>query len=152
MLNRLIGAAAACALLAAGAVAQDLGEAGQEVALEAGFNPDPYVVTLFAGGIAASGNIVSGCDGWVAEDPDVRLYYTAGDLPLYFFTDSQADTILLINAPDGSWHCDDDGGYELNALIAFQEAMSGQYDIWVGTVEEDEYPRATLYISEVDTE
>ncbi|MFN7056765.1 peptidase S1 [Hyphomonas sp.] len=153
MLNKLIGATAMCALLAVGAVAQDFsGEAGQEVELEAGFVPDPYALTLVAGGSEQAESTVEDCAGWVANAPDVRLVYTAGEYPLYFFTDSRADTTLLINDPEGNWHCDDDGSYDLNALISFEKPASGQYDIWVGTVGEDEYPRATLYISEAHTE
>jgi len=153
MLFRLLGAAAACAAIALTGTAQDYtGDASLEIELESGFAGDPYDITLTAGGSEASGNVAADCDGFVADMPDVRLTYTAGGLPLHIFADSQADTMLLVNDPDGAWHCNDDGGFQLNPSITFDEPSSGQYDIWVGTIAEDSYPRATLYISEVFAE
>ncbi|MFN3313688.1 MAG: peptidase S1 [Hyphomonas sp.] len=153
MLSRLLGAAAVCAALALPAMAQDYSQDPfVEFELASGFDADPHVVTLTAGGSEALDKALAGCDAFVADRPDVRLNYTAGELPLYIFADSQADTLLLINDPDGVWHCDDDGGFQLNPMIEFDEPSSGQYDIWVGTVSEDVLPRATLYISEVFTE
>lgn len=152
MLSRLLGAAAVCAVLALPAMAQDYtADPVEEIDLATGFDADPHVVTLTAGGDETLDSDLAGCDGYVADRPDVRLNYTSGELPLYIFADSQADTVLLVNDPDGVWHCDDDGGFQLNPLIAFDEPSSGQYDIWVGTVS-DGLPRATLYISEVFSE
>lgn len=153
MSSRLLGAAAVCAVLALPVMAQDYSkDAFVEFELESGFDADPHVVALTAGGGEPLDSDLAGCDGYVAGRPDVRLNYTAGELPLYIFADSQADTILLINDPDGTWHCDDDGGFQLNPKIEFGDPSSGQYDIWVGTVAEDVLPRATLYISEMFSE
>jgi hypothetical protein len=68
------------------------------------------------------------CRGFVAEAPDLRLFYTAGTAPLIFFVEAEGDTTLLINDPNGEWHCDDDSGRGLNAAITI-EAPLAQYDI-----------------------
>jgi hypothetical protein len=126
-----------------------------EVALAAGFTPDPHSVPIIGGGeidaftaleVDALGN---GCYGMIAEAPDYRLQYTAGGgFPLFISVLSDADTTLVINAPDGNWYCDDDGGGYPNPLIRFDNPASGQYDIWVGAIGGGN-PETTLNISEV---
>jgi hypothetical protein len=117
-----------------------------EISLSAGFTPDPYAVNVQAGG---SINAPSGCSGSISEAPDFEVTYTAGSLPLIFRTQSNSDTTLIINGPDGRWYCDDDGGDNLNAYIRFDKPSSGTYDIWVGTYGGGITP-ATLYISELN--
>src|SRR5690606_9414418 len=80
------------------------------VSLTAGFPDDPRVVALHAGGHIDAQVVGSNCRGFIAEAPDVRLYYDAGSLPLIISADSRADTTLVVNDPDGRWYCDDDGG------------------------------------------
>jgi hypothetical protein len=122
------------------------------VNLRAGFEPDPRIVNVTAGGRLAASSISAGCVGSVANNPDVRLNYTAGgtDLPLIISVDSDDDTTLIINGPDGRWHCDDDGGEESdNPSIRFDDPASGQYDIYIGHYAEGRSIPARLYISEV---
>ena len=119
------------------------------VDLGAGFTPDPYGVELSSGGSIDASRVASGCSGFIANAPDVRLNYDAGSLPLIFAVASNADTTLVINGPDGSWYCDDDSGGNLDPEIAFSRPSSGQYDIWVGTYAAAEIHAAELYISEI---
>lgn len=117
------------------------------VSLENGFTPDPYEVDLISGGPIDASNV--GCFGMIADAPDFRVDYLAGDFfPLILSVESNSDTTLVVNMPDGSWACDDDSAGNLNPMIEFNQPMSGQYDIWVGAFGggNDE---ATLYISEV---
>ena len=45
----------------------------------------------------------------MAEAPDYRLNYQAGgNWPLHIFAQSDSDTTLAVNGPDGTWYCDDD--------------------------------------------
>ncbi|KAA5804108.1 peptidase S1 [Alkalicaulis satelles] len=120
-----------------------------EVNLSSGFTPDPHIVNLQAGGPLPARNISRQCDGYIADAPDVRLEYAAGSWPLIISTNAQADTTLVINGPDGSRYCDDDGGEGFNASLRFDEPMSGQYDIWVGTYRSGRLPSAQLQISEM---
>ncbi|HYD72030.1 MAG TPA: peptidase S1 [Candidatus Binatia bacterium] len=120
--------------------------------LSAGFRPDPQVVNLQSGGSVNAQTLSSSCRGFIANAPDVRLNYSAGQYQLMISADASADTTLVINGPDGSWYCDDDGGNNgMNPLIRFNSPASGQYDIWVGTYGNASLQPAQLYISEIGT-
>ena len=120
------------------------------LALEEGFYPDPQYVDVTSGGSIAVG--IPGCDfGFVAETPDVDLYYTTtGESDLYFYVEGEGDTTLLINTPTGDWVCDDDGGPGTNPSVRMRFAPEGLYNVWVGSYS-DEFTDATLYISEIGT-
>ncbi len=77
-------------------------------------------------------------DGFVAREPDFTLSYSGGKnkAALEFRTQSECDTILLVLAPNNTWHFDDDGGDNLNALLRLAKAGDGTYRIWVGTASE----------------
>ena len=121
--------------------------------LTAGFQNDPRVVSLRAGGDIAASNASSGCAGYITSAPDVRLNYTAGTLPLIISVDSSADTALVINAPDGRWYCNDDGGVNgLNPAVRFNNPASGRYEIWVATYRAGATQPARLHVSEVSSQ
>lgn len=119
-----------------------------DVNLTAGFTPDPYTVSVTPGGSNEASSVNASCTGQVGSAPDVDLYYTPGSLPLYIYVESNDDTTLLINTPDGEWICDDDSGSGLNPGISFKAPGSGLYDIWIGRFG-DAGGSATLNISEV---
>lgn len=101
--------------------------------LEGGFMPDPWSARVMAGGLvdldAALSN-TSGCAGYANTAPTVELRYN-GSRTLYIYTDGSVDTTLAVNAPDGSWYCNDDGsGLGLDAGLSL--SGSGVYDIYVG--------------------
>lgn len=103
------------------------------VRLNAGFTPDPYRVSVYAGGGTDASRLSSSCAGKISEAPDFRLTYDAGSYALSFRTEASADTTLVVNGPDGSWYCDDDGGGSLNAEVRFNNPRSGVYDVWIGS-------------------
>ena len=144
---------AAAALLAAPATPQALDVTAPptygSVQLSAGFIPDPHIVALTAGGPDRVPTHGAECVGFVnAAAPDLDLHYQAGDYRLFIHVDSRADTTLVINAPDGSWHCSDDA-LGLDPLVEFAVPLAGLYSIWVGAFDR-ELPDALLYISERD--
>ncbi|MBC7769094.1 MAG: peptidase S1 [Phycisphaerales bacterium] len=153
---RIFAAGAAVAALATAGVAAaqnfSLNPAYGTVNLAAGFTPDPYVVNVASGGrIDSSRTVSSSCRGFIADAPDVRLNYRAGSLPLILSVNSNADTTLVVNGPDGQWYCDDDGGIQgLNPALRFGSPPSGQYDIWIGTYGNASNQPAQLVISELD--
>lgn len=151
MIRTLMTAAFAASALAGAASAQNfsLNPAYGTVNLSGGFTPDPYIVNLQAGGNISARNISNSCAGFIADAPDVRLQFSAGSLPLIISTNASADTTLVINGPDGSWYCDDDGGQGFNASLRFNSPQSGQYDIWVGTYSSGSLQPAALHISEL---
>lgn len=152
---KLIGA---CAMLAGLAVA---GPASAQpstsanpnygtVTLRTGFTPDPRTVRVTSGGAINANSVGGNCSGFISRAPDVRLNFTAGSLPLIISAASSADTTLVINDPNGRWHCDDDGGVNgLNPSVRFNNARSGRYEIWIGSYQQGTNSRATLHISEV---
>ena len=122
--------------------------------LQAGFTPDPYRVNVVAGGSRRADEARSGCAGWVSSAPDFELQYSAGSsLPLILSAASSSDTTILVNDPNGNWHCDDDGGNSgLNPALTFHNPPSGTYDIWIGAYSQGDSPAATLSISELYSE
>lgn len=125
------------------------------ISITTGFLPDPNWIAVLAGGSNRGSytDVATGgaCNGYFADAPDMRVFYEAGDTyPLAFYVDSRDDTVLLVNTPDGAWHCNDDT-VALNPAIEFDRPLAGQYDIWVGTFAptDGEYPPATLGITEV---
>lgn len=141
----------AALLSAADLRAQDVSAAPSygDVRLAEGFVPDPVAKALTAGGSIEVD--VGECGyGFVASAPDVDLYYdTSGGTDLYVYVQSDDDTTLLVNLPDGSWVCDDDGFEGRSPLVVIPEAPAGLYDLWVGTYG-DEMVAAALLISERD--
>lgn len=120
--------------------------------LEVGFSPDPQVVSLSAGGTHRSD--LAGCTAYIhAAAPDVDINYDAGSLPLILSAASQTDVVLLVNTPDGEWHCNDDGGGGTDASLTFESPLSGNYNVWVGTYasRSGDLPAATLYVSELES-
>lgn len=96
--------------------------------LNAGFLPDPYTVNVIAGGNINANRLGSGCVGSISDAPDVRLNFNGGRISIG--AESNADTTIVVNGPDGRWYCNDDFD-GLNPRVTL--SGSGQYDIWVGT-------------------
>ena len=149
--------AAAAATLSTAALAQpDFSRrpAFGTINLSSGFDGDPRIIDVTAGGQLNAATLGEGCVGSVANAPDVRLNYEAGDtLPLIVSVSSADDTTLVINGPDGRWYCDDDGGENgLNPAVRFDSPQSGQYDIYIGHYQQGRRVPARLFISEVTSE
>jgi hypothetical protein len=140
---------------ASGAVAQDTSRRTNygEVSLDSGFNNDPRVVALQAGGDISAQRAGTNCAGYITDAPDYRVFYNAGSLPLIISVASDADTTLVVNAPDGRFYCDDDGGVNgANPSVRFSNPQSGRYEIWVGTYSSGNAQPARLHISEVSSQ
>ena len=153
-LTRLAAGVAALALAAVAgtAVAQDTSASpvSGSVTLNAGFDPDPYRVSVTPGGsIDAQSEVSSQCRGYISNAADFELTYRAGNWPLIIEVEASADTTLVINGPDGQWYCDDDSGDGSNPRIRFGNPQGGVYDIWVGTYSGG-LASGTLLITELD--
>lgn len=120
------------------------------VSLSRGFMPDPYTVTITSGGsLSVSAlDLGPGCVGYATADPDLILDYESAAGTLRFYMEGDGDTALVINAPDGSWHCNDDS-VGLDPLVSFEGPMTGQYDVWVSSYASDENISGTLNITEL---
>ena len=155
MLNFVRAALAAAALVvglgAATVSAQNVNAraAYGSVNLTAGFLPDPYSVRVRAGGdwyFTTTNTCQRG--GWFAQAPDFRLFYQAGGYSLFIYAVGPGDTMLLVNAPDGGWYCNDDYS-GLHPAIVFNRPMSGRYEIWAGTYNRARVRNTILSISEI---
>lgn len=154
-LGRILAAAAATALLAAPAYAQNLntgatGSFGQ-IQLRAGFTPDPQSVTVNAGGAIEASRASADCNaGYLSARAQYTLRYRPDGRPLYIGATSDVDTTIAVRTPNGQWICDDDSGGSLNPLVTVQQPASGRYQIWVGRfgVQNETVP-AVLHISEI---
>lgn len=154
-IKRPVLAFAAVALTALPAAAQNFNADPNfgTLSLRAGFTPDPQVVAVQSGGSINAESLSSSCRGFISNAPDVRLHYSSGSYPLILSVASRADTTLVVNGPDGSWYCDDDGGeHGLNPSIRFNRPQSGRYEIWIGTYGNASLQPAQLHISEVSSQ
>jgi protease YdgD len=148
-------ALSAAIALAAPAAAQDVAYEPSfgVVSITSGFQPETNWVHLLAGGANrgeyTDRNLNIRCTGYFADAPDFRVFFTPGTDPLSFYVESGDDTVLLINTPDGEFHCNDDSA-GLDPALTFDSPQAGQYDIWVGTYSstDGDYPGATLAITQ----
>lgn len=122
------------------------------IALETGFTPDPASVAVVSGGPVDVTSLGGGCVGFAAEAPDVRLNWDGfGFLRFLFVSDEEgADASLVISGPDGQWYCGDDSFDTLNPTVDFDDAQSGQYDIWIGSYNAEDFISGVLYITELE--
>ena len=111
--------------------------------------PDPFSLSLTAGGITQS--VAAGCGyGYISQEPDFALTYsTSGFSGLYFYVEGEGDTTLLIRTPNGGWLCDDDSHGNSNPIVDIPNAAQGEYQVWAGAYSSG-YIQATLYVSERD--
>lgn len=122
------------------------------ISLAADFQPDPHRVEITAGGKdRVDGRLGAECVGFIeASKPDFVLDYVAGQFDLFVYATSNADTGIVLRAPDGTWHCNDDGDNRgVDPTLRLRRPQSGRYAIWVSTVEGGEAD-AELLISEAD--
>ena len=74
--------------------------------------------------------------------------YLAEDMSdLRFAVYSPSAMTILINGADGRWHCSagDAGG---DPAISFDYALSGLYDVWIGSQEQGNYAASIFYLTE----
>ena len=120
-----------------------------DVALEAGFLPDPYEINVGSGGCLEASELDPSCTGTIAPVPDVRLSWSGSSpqMRIFFASNTGDDAALVINDPDGDWTCIDD--FEgLDPLVSYTNPSEGIYDIFVATYPDSENSDGVLFISE----
>lgn len=103
-----------------------------QINLSAGFEPDPYVRNITAGGTTNLSSCGVDWAGYVTTRPDFDLYWSGTSPRLTIAVQAGADAILLVNAPDGTWYYNDDYN-GTNPAVIFQNPQEGLYDIWIGS-------------------
>lgn len=128
------------------------------VQLSAFFMPDPNTTEVIAGGNVDVSSALAGtsCTGYAAGAPDIRMHFSGNSagLKVYFVAeDLNQDATLIVNTPDGSWHCNDDAhGGTLNPLVDIGDGGEGRYDIWIGSYRAGQYIRGELHFTEMSVE
>ncbi|MCA2014008.1 hypothetical protein LCM17_21135 [Cereibacter sphaeroides] len=87
------------------------------------------------------------CPGFTdVTAPDVVLSLAEGQPLLSIYARAQADMVMAVRAPDGSWSCNDDA-FELNPGITLSDAQPGDYSVYLGTYAPGEAGQYNLYAS-----
>ncbi|MEZ4768257.1 MAG: hypothetical protein R2844_07515 [Caldilineales bacterium] len=90
------------------------------------------------------------CNGLVSLTPDLAFDWSGDTDALSVFVEADADTTLLVVAPDGSVSCSDDSGEadNLNPLVTIEQPAEGRYLVWVGRLSPDSEPTGTLTVTD----
>jgi hypothetical protein len=110
--------------------------------------PHPFEVDVTAGGPHSAYLINPSCRGWIDTAPNVTIHRTEATAALIFDLAAQADTTLVILAPDGQWYCDDDSGAGNNPRLYMPFTVPGAHAVWFGTYAQNGSQPARLSISE----
>ncbi len=128
------------------------GGAFGSVELEAGFTPDPYEVSVRAGGDNVAYDYAAPhCAGSIATEPDFVVDWSGNSdwLRVFFVAEALGgDGTLAVLGPDGIWTCGDDSVGGLDPMITIEDPEPGQYAIWAGSYFPDERVPGTLYLTE----
>lgn len=92
--------------------------------------------TVASGAGSLSACTIPGTRGYANDVATLSLNLSMMDgYELMLDVQSECDSTLLVNAADGSWVFDDDGGDGLMPRIAIADAwrLNGRVDIWIGT-------------------
>ncbi|MGK7925838.1 MAG: hypothetical protein AB4290_11420 [Spirulina sp.] len=113
--------------------------------------PNTVIIRGISGGEVAARNVsdrvdtpTGPCVGFVDREPDHVVTLTGFFNFLNIQVRSSADTTIVVSGPGGTW-CNDDY-QDKNPGIAGQW-LEGQYQIWVGSYEKNQYHPYTIQIT-----
>lgn len=113
---------------------------------------EPFFTDIVSGGSVDVAYLGDNCVGYAASNPDFRVQLSddMANLNIMFFaSEDNADTTLIVNAADGEWHCNDDSSLDsLDPGITFNTAPAGQYDVWVGSFNRSESVTGVLALAD----
>ena len=99
-------------------------EPAHQWSLESGFEPNPKVAE-----VAAGGTTHNSC-GHFPDEPQLVFGYESGTYILSIGTIGHGvDTTLEVRTPSGNTICDDDSGGDGDALITLHVPQSGRYEV-----------------------
>jgi hypothetical protein len=121
------------------------------IGLQSDFILDPFLVPVVGKGERAAADLQKGCNGYVGSQPNVTLNWSGQTDQATFFVYSDADPVLVIQRPDGSYVCNDDAGARtMEPLVKVQQPVTGTYKIYVGTARQAEPALGFLGISKAN--
>jgi len=125
------------------------------VDLGGGFVLDPFFVSVNGGGKVDASTLDDACVGWISERPVVQLNWSGTAEFAEAFIYSDHNPSLVIEAPDGSFICNDDtNDLLLDPTIEVANPPTGTYNIWIGNIDNQGLIPAVLVLtsrSEVNT-
>lgn len=104
----------------------------QSFTLYPGFTPDPKLLAGTAGGTVDASQFDQSCRGWVSTTPSHTMTLSAAFPYLGVMMNSPEDTTLVIQRPNGTYQCDDDGGGGYHPFVG-GPFEAGTYQIYAGT-------------------
>ncbi len=110
------------------------------ITLAPGFTPDPHVENGTAGAGAGSrdaSTLDPSCGGTIDATPDHILVLTGPSSNLRIMANSNIDTTLVIQKPDGTYACNDDSS-GLDPMVILPNARAGAYRVWLGSYDANE--------------
>ena len=109
------------------------------VDLDAGNPLDPFIISVNGGGTLDASALGGDCRGYVNAEPVVRIHWSGkADMSRVFFY-SDHDPTLIVQTPDGAFHCNDDANaLLLDPSLTFEKPQPGTYNIWVGSYYPDQ--------------
>jgi len=116
--------------------------------LDAGNPLDPFIVSVNGGGTLNAAALGGDCAGYVNSAPVARITWhgEADFATIFFFSDH--DPSLIIQSPDGAFHCNEDANSALlDPSITIKKPKSGIYNIWVGGYYADELIPGVLVVT-----
>ncbi len=123
-----------------------------DITIKPQFSPDPLTVRGMSGGSVPARNVAGRsktptgpCTGFVDDTPGHRLRLTSAFEYLKLLVQSPQDTTMIVRGPGGTW-CNDDFEGKNPGIVG--EWLPGDYQVWVGSYEKDQYFPYTLQITE----
>lgn len=108
------------------------------------FGDESFMVA--SGGPLPVANTPGGCAGHVTTYPTIVFEATAPFPHFQLTVESDGDTTLLVQAPDGSYSCNDDT-FSTDPSITLAAAQAGTYRVWVGSYSAGTMHNGTLRVS-----
>jgi hypothetical protein len=122
------------------------------VKLSPGFTPDPHAVSVMSGGDVDVRALAlgTGCVGYATSQPDYIVQLSGSSSRLRFFHEGDGDTGLVVNDPNGGWHCNDDSYGGVSPTVDVDAAPAGQYDVWITSYSSGDNISGRLNVTELD--
>lgn len=118
--------------------------------LDAGFGDFSAPVT--GAGVEAAPNFAfndPACAGFVNLVPSYRFSLSSDEAAVAVLFNGEGDSTLIVRRPDGTFACNSDAADgNLNPALLLENALAGDYTVWVGTVNPNAVVLGTLVISE----
>ena len=116
--------------------------------IDAGNPLDPFIVSVNGGGRLDASALGGDCYGFVNIEPVVRINWQGETEMSRIFFYSDHDPTLIVQSPDGEFHCNDDANVLLlDPSITFQHPEPGTYNIWVGSYYPDQLIPGVLVVT-----